>query len=73
MTPNELLEHEEAWFKGIATPRLLGSYNARLLGKRLTFIVYGVKFKRKPKYATKTQYRYAVSFGQQILMSGILK
>lgn len=72
MTPRELMEHELAWYKGIAKLKLLGHWSVRLGGKRLTVVVYLVRHHKKPRIAKKKQHRLAISYGQQILTSLIL-
>lgn len=72
MTPEELLEHEEAWFTSNCV--LLGSWSAKLKGKRLTVIVYkvGPEPKKDPKYhllSRKVRTRLAASYGQHMLTS----
>jgi hypothetical protein len=74
MTPEELLEHEEAIYRHIATCTLLGSWGAKLSGKRLTVIVYGIKFNKKADMSYHTiksrrRKRLAVSFGMRMLTS----
>jgi hypothetical protein len=77
MTPDELLEHEEAWYRNLASLKLLGSWQAKLAGKRFTVIVYSATRTKKAEkkhgnLGPKVTYRCAVSFGQQILTSIIL-
>lgn len=74
MTPKELLEHELAWFKGIAKLKLLGHWSKGLAGKRITVVVYQVKpykSKKVGNYETsrRPRVKLAVSYGDQILTS----
>ena len=74
MTPQELLEHEEAMYSKIAVCTLLGSHEWRLSGKRLTVIVYKVRYTSKADLSYHTvksrrRKRLAVSFGMRMLTS----
>lgn len=77
MTFRELMEHELAWYKGIAKLKLLGGWKVKLRGKRLTVVVYRatpIPNEKLEKYAQsrRPQYRLAVSYGKQILTSLLL-
>jgi hypothetical protein len=79
MTFRELLEHELAWYKGIAKLRFLGGWKVKLKGKRLTVIVYKATpipneklNKLRGGDYRPVQYRLAASYGKNILTSIIL-
>jgi hypothetical protein len=74
MTPEVLLEHEEAWYKHHGNCTMIGSWSARLKGKRLTIIVYRVKPepRKDPKYhllSRKVRTRLAVAYGERMITS----
>lgn len=74
MTPEELLEHEKAMWQYIAECKLIGSWQAKLKGKRLTVIVYRIKPEpdKDPRYhrlARKVRNRIAISYGRRMLVS----
>jgi len=73
MTPEELLEHETAWYGRLAKLTLLGSWQAKLGSKRFTVIVYRAKPDKAIKgHIPKDQYRCAISYGKRILTSIII-